>query len=227
MMEDITCAPSGSRVIVEALRSLSEREPSLIESHAAKYSLSYLALRSLIRDRTDTNDTQQLLSAGYAVYGWMPTILKAVGDLEQLSRFIAIVKDLPTVEAIARARNLLCSDQSSALYCLNRSVVGTSKLLHFSLPQVFPIWDSRIAGLFRHKWQSHNEPIAYRNYFNAIHEYCGTHDRVNVPFFELLQNSAPQNDPLSHIRIVEYALFLEGSIRNVRTPLLENEQVDQ
>src|SRR4051812_47575393 len=100
-------AHSASGAIADAMQSFCKRGSSLVESHAAKYAQGYLALRSLVRDRTDTDDPQQLLSAAYAVYGWMPTILKGTGDLQALSRFISTVRQFPPTASVKATRDLL------------------------------------------------------------------------------------------------------------------------
>lgn len=205
--------PVTSGKIAAALRSYSKRPQKLIQKDANEYELGYLALRSLIRDRTDSSDLEQLRAAAYAVYGWMPTILKR-SELGGLSDFISSAKKLSKTKAIASISNLLGSRNSAVMHCINNSVVGTSKLLHFSLPNVFPIWDSKIAEtLFGHKWQSHNKVSAYREYFDAMHVYCDANPALSANNIQLLRRSAPHNDPLTNIRLVEYALYLEASIR--------------
>src|SRR5258708_7520084 len=59
--------------------------------------------------------------------------------------------------------------QSSICWRSNNSVVGTSKFLHFVAPEVFPIWDSRIAAVFgfRHGYQINNA-LNYTKYCNTI-----------------------------------------------------------
>ncbi len=101
---------------------------------------SYLATyRPLVSFCSKNNPftTETLFQAMLMTYGWMPTTYKLKGgDVEQslsaINRLVANpALDVNLVEAARKA--------------VNNSVVGLSKLLHFSLPDIWPIWDSRIA----------------------------------------------------------------------------------
>jgi hypothetical protein len=171
------------------------------------YSSSYLALRTLIRDRTDPSDEKQLLAAAYAVYGWMPTILKKVGNLAPLSSFVIELRGLSFFEALSIVEPASLLEKTSLFRTLNNSVVGTSKLLHFLLPDLFPIWDSRIAKLFGFKHGSHNTASAYLSYFKLLHGWLASGASMPAKLSEAMQIGAPSNDPLSEVRLIEYALF--------------------
>jgi hypothetical protein len=69
-------------------------------------------------------------------YGWMPTIFDFRS--EKFDEAVSILNDakkgiLPTVEELEILKGLF-----------NKSLVGTSKLLHFINPDKFAIWDSRV-----------------------------------------------------------------------------------
>ena len=196
----------GTAVVSRAFKDLEQAPRSDIERHAASYSTGYLALRSLIRDRTDPRDEGQLLAAGYAVYGWMPTILKRTENLVPLSEFVIEVRALPFFGALPIVQRAVAQDQGVVLRSLNNSVVGTSKLLHFLMPDLFPIWDSRIAKLFGFNGR-HNSPTAYLSYFELLHQWCMGGGSVPQRLAQTLQTGAPENDPVSQLRLLNTPCF--------------------
>jgi len=202
----------GLEIISRALGYL-EKVPLIdVERYANQYSEGYLALCHLIRDRTDPGCEQELLAAAYAVYGWMPTILKRFENLVQLSQFIVEVRGLPLNNAVPLIRDAAQSNRGGVLRSLNNSVVGTSKLLHFFRPDLFPIWDSRIAKLFGYVNGRHNNPVVYLAYFELLHEW---REKCALPevLCKTLQRGAPEDDPISQVRLREYCLFLASAIR--------------
>ncbi|MBR0803404.1 hypothetical protein JQ636_07610 [Bradyrhizobium japonicum] len=194
--------------ISSALRLLESLPSERLRIDAKQYATGYLALRHLIRDNIDFRNHQELLAASYAVYGWMPTILKKFENIGVLSNFILRVKPLPLAEAAEAVRDEVTSNDGQALQALNNSVVGTSKLLHFVRPDLFPIWDSRIAELFRFRNASHNTPAAYLGYFELVHAWCSSANTFPESLRQILTNESPEGDPISHIRLTEYCLFL-------------------
>lgn len=199
---------SGSAIIHDALVAIENSPKGKIEKSIELYSEGYLALRTLIRDRTDLRDQNQLLAAAFAVYGWMPTILKRIGNVSQLSRLALELEGLPFSEARPIVWRATTFDSGSPFLCLNNSVVGTSKLLHFLLPNLFPIWDSRISRLFGFKNQAHNSPAAYFSYFDLLHSWLNSGNALSPALSQKMQIGAPSNDPVSELRLVEYILFL-------------------
>ena len=78
-------------------------------------------------------DIHSLISISHMVYGWMPTIIE--------SRFCE--EDSTLWEKIDEG-SIEESFLSRLKVCINNSIVGTSKLLHFRNPQQYAIWDSRV-----------------------------------------------------------------------------------
>ncbi|MBR1236628.1 DUF6308 family protein [Bradyrhizobium sp. AUGA SZCCT0182] len=204
---------NGMALISEALILLQEAERGNVATPIGPYSNGYFALRALIRDRTDPSDEQQLQGAAYAVYGWMPTILKNADNLLPLSKFVVNLRDVSVVDARVIVSRVPVHELASLLFSVNKSVVGTSKLLHFLLPNLFPIWDSRIARLFGFRHASHNTAPAYLSYFELLHRWLDTDDSIPLELYAKMQMGAPEHDPLSRLRIIEYALFLSSVSR--------------
>jgi hypothetical protein len=213
---------SGFSVISGALLGLGTKSPTDLEESIARYSQGYLALRALIRDRTDPHDEMQLLATAHAVYGWMPTILKKVNNLLQMSNFVIGVRGLSFADAHPIVERMATLGPGSVFFSLNNSVVGTSKLLHFLLPDLFPIWDSRIARLFNFKNASHNRPLAYLSYFELLHHWRYSGGILPQELLDRMQVQVPRNDPLSDLRLIEYALFL-ASISNFGEDITDSE----
>lgn len=201
---------SGNAIVTNAFEVLARLSSEQLALRVQKYSTGYLALRSLIRDRTDPRDELQLFAAGYAVYGWMPTMLNSISNFEQLSDFILEIKGCSFERLAPILQRKLQEDSGSVFRSLNNSVIGTSKLLHFFEPGLFPIWDSRIAGLFGFKYQKHNCPEAYVTYIKLLQEWQVTGGAIPRIISEVMSAGVPENDPLSKIRLAEFALFISA-----------------
>jgi hypothetical protein len=200
--------------ISEAFGFLAKVPSSQLRIDVKQYATGYLALRHLIRDNIDFSNPRELLAASFAVYGWMPTILKRFEKLDLLSKFILQIQPLSLAEGIKVVREEATDNGGQALQALNNSVVGTSKLLHFVRPDLFPIWDSRIAKLFGFANGRHNTPGAYLGYFELLHAWCSSGHTFPDTLHNILTHDSPEGDPISQIRLTEYCLFLASVERH-------------
>jgi hypothetical protein len=118
--------------------------------------------------------------AGLAIYGWMPTILRAEGrkSVERNVNF----------DEIANRLNNDGITESDFTF-LNGSVVGTSKFLHFWKPENFAIWDSNIRSALKLS--------AYGNALEQFSDYL-----VDIRRYA--------NEKNLTLREVEFALFRHG-----------------
>tara|TARA_R100000935_G_scaffold58100_1_gene93915 strand:+ start:83 stop:646 length:564 start_codon:yes stop_codon:yes gene_type:complete len=81
-------------------------------------------------------EKHHLVISSHFVYGWMPTILKL--KLTNLDEVLSILNK-------AKTNEILNSNELEILrLSINNSLVGSSKLLHFINPKIYPIWDSKI-----------------------------------------------------------------------------------
>jgi len=107
-------------------------------------------------------DKHNLVISSHFVYGWMPTIITLKTDnLNQVLKLLNEVKNghiLNTTE-IEILKN-----------CINNSLVGLSKLLHFINPQNYAIWDSRIFRFLTNKKSQYgiSNPETYLQYLKEI-----------------------------------------------------------
>ena len=196
----------SAKVISDSVRTVLKHPYAANELDPRGYRLGYKALL-MLGSRTDWSDPHAILAMMYAAYGWMPTVLKVKEDWEQSARQLGqLVVDLRT-RAQPKEENfrvLARAAESGALFSVNRSVVGTSKLLHFANPDFCPIWDKVIATRFGYpvSGQGHNSPEAYLSYSRAIHAWL---DRSSFGIEELGVLAGQEAGPL---RRVEFALFL-------------------
>jgi len=106
-----------------------------------------------------------IIQGAFMVYGWMPTMLRFKGPLDPLFELcFAAQKGTAEPDLI-----LACAKT------LNNSVVGTTKLMHFINPNIYPIWDSRVfRGLYQknpHPYRVEN-PETYIVYKHWVQSFC-------------------------------------------------------
>ena len=110
----------------------------------------------------------------HAVYAWMPTILNKwdFDDIGLGAIQAGILPDKPF---------------------LNNSWVGTSKFMHFVAPDVWPIWDSRVAVHFgmKHRYQYEKRDV-YSEYADFVLSLVGNVEHCT---------------PWSDVRYIELVLF--------------------
>ncbi|PIP73130.1 MAG: hypothetical protein COW88_02880 [Candidatus Lloydbacteria bacterium CG22_combo_CG10-13_8_21_14_all_47_15] len=87
--------------------------------------------------KLDVIEKHQFFIGAHFVYGWMPRMLNLnIQELEEVLMLLNKAKESET---------LLSGQELEVLKnCINHSMVGTSKLLHFINPKKYAIWDSRV-----------------------------------------------------------------------------------
>jgi hypothetical protein len=157
-------------------------------------------------------DDERLQQVALMSYAWMPRILR----LDPIHRLLA-------AQAVGRTRTYNSAVHTPSPFgggvvqdiasCLH-SVVGASKVLHFLLPDVFPIWDSNIER-FRGAGTNLDSVSAYLTYVDEVHAI------INNPAFpafryafdlayhrRLAASGIPAYpNPISPVRAVEAAAF--------------------
>lgn len=156
----------------------------------------------------------QFVTAAHIVYGWMPTILEL--------NFNSLPEALPVMEAARRGLVLTASQIAQLAGTVNNSVIGASKLLHFTNPSVYPIWDSRVfqflnrsdtaPALKGHHYQV-NKATLYETYAQTCREvavttdFQPTYDSLIEQFRDLPGYETFKITPL---RALEYIMFMAG-----------------
>ena len=171
----------------------------LLSANNAFYDQSYTALRELGANVRGGGDGLDVLALAHAVYGWMPTILKNY-QLEVLASMpVACIK---ATKNIGGAIELL-DDWLPSRPPINNSWIGTSKMLHFLNPEVFAIWDSRVARRFEMKVFSLN---GNRKYYIEYLKFC--HEFMKAKASDLDHYRAAHMPNVSRLRALELIMFL-------------------
>jgi hypothetical protein len=182
-------------------------------SRAATYSRTYLQILELGRLQAESG-LSTLYTLALVAYGWMPRILRL--NPEYCDGAITALKQARD----ANEDNWQATSIADLAECLS-SLVGASKVLHFTNPKVFPIWDARIERFRRSgkAGQYHmDQPRNYLNYVSEVHNITKQsgfdqffRDFNGAYAYRLSNLSIPVYE-LSEVRTVEAAAFeLAGS----------------
>nr|AAN18027.1 hypothetical protein [Pseudomonas chlororaphis subsp. aurantiaca] len=203
--------PISPGITLEKLRrSIRRIDESQIELtlQSLTYLRSYPALLAASRTLASSHDSGDLLLQLSALcYGWMPRVARVNAkyvDKASAALVCALESDI-----------LIDKTQMQDLANSLHSVVGTSKLLHFLRPQLYPIWDSKVARVWATTDATTNmrKVENYRSYIEDIRtliasaDFAAFHDDFNQAYSRRLDrlNIAPYS--LSPIRAVEAAAF--------------------
>jgi hypothetical protein len=114
---------------IDEAMNWANKQERLIEGD---YYNGYSALRNLF-DQLDLENELNVIGAAYAVYGWMPTILKKKPEAAKLAEFTKDLKNCAQKEDALRQLR----ERPHITRAVNGSTVGTSKFLHFvALPDL-------------------------------------------------------------------------------------------
>ena len=86
--------------------------------------------------RLSSVDSHAFVISACFAYSWMPRMLSLDHSLVDASAHV--------LDAAKRSQDISSGDLALLVRCINRSLVGASKLLHFASPSSYPIWDSRV-----------------------------------------------------------------------------------
>ena len=186
------------------------------------YAIGYAALLDLV-SRTNLTVPRQVRGALYAVYGWMPTTLRAIEDegviaeVGTLAMFAQSLRPDPSGavpdgkldELFARFRSGMDLKTRALTAATNNAPVGLSKFLHLAAPNVVPIWDRRICMSLG--WGEHNAGSLrhFEAYVRALYRW--RREGGVVPLDDPTNPAATgENDPNGWVRAVEWYLFRVG-----------------
>lgn len=171
-----------------------EYESFTVESNS--YINSYAELVNYFRN-IDTIEKHHLVISSHFVYGWMPTIINLKQD--NLTEVLRLLNQ-------AKKGILLSPDEIAILKdCINNSMVGLSKLLHFIHPDTYAIWDSRIFKFLTGKKSTYgiDKPAAYLKYLQELKIIAENpaFDRIHAELQEHYKY------PISKLRAIEVVIF--------------------
>ncbi|MFD0915009.1 hypothetical protein ACFQ14_01155 [Pseudahrensia aquimaris] len=131
-------------ICLENAFDLSAGSAARICKYAENYLAAYPALVALANCQSMNAAHHQTVLL-LATYGWMPTVPKSMVD-------VLFAERVRAMQSLDEAMTFI-DDLSSGL--INNSWVGSSKVLHFLKPELFPIWDSRVAKAIGLSGNSH------------------------------------------------------------------------
>lgn len=145
----------------------------------------------------DTIEKHHLIISSHFVYGWMPTIISLNQD--NLSDVLKLLNK------VKKGYILEVKELAILKKCINNSLVGLSKLLHFIRPDKYAIWDSRILKFLTGKKGTYgiDKPILYLNYLQDLQKITDQKEFDHL-FQEIQKNF---HYPISKLRAVEFVMF--------------------
>lgn len=183
-------------------------DPMLLTPQSITYLRTYPALLSAVKNLP--RDPEALLyQVSTIAYGWMPRVVR-------LDR--TYVESATTGLSLALAatspqeHSSIIKDVSACLH----SVVGASKVLHFLKPEIFPIWDTKVARA----WQNGEPPTGtmtkpenYIDYAMQVHRLRETADfrsffaEFEAAYAARLERLGIRRYSLTEVRAIEAAAF--------------------
>jgi hypothetical protein len=176
-----------------------EQDAIGLEFNSESYLISYPEFLKYFKKKRSIKKSHLIIGIHFT-YGWMPTVF----DFRS-NEFKKAVKILNK----SKGNNLLTIEELSILKSLfNNSLVGTSKLLHFINPSIYPIWDSRVYRYLTNKESSNklNEPETYLSYLNFCSEKIK--DKKYNSIHKSIKEKIGQN--LTKLRSLELIMYMNG-----------------
>jgi hypothetical protein len=202
---------------------------------AGTYRYTYDRYVEYFRQRQGSRLTEQDLFIGFAfAYSWMATIKQLDAARSTVTAAVAALSELhgarPSDLGVAgydpanidvQGVEHLANAMEPIRYFLG-SVIGTSKMLHFANPEVFPIWDAVIHRYCRMLDQSSaaDSLKLYAQYTYMIHHLINHPDyeaKVHGPLLQALEQAHGELSsqygmpaPMGKVRAAEFIMFFGG-----------------
>lgn len=191
--------PSRSAVMDRLTRVGPSRSPApdpMVQRLYECYLATYPAYLRYFTNQANLSADEVLVGAGMA-FSWMPAPVKF--SPEKLEASLPLLQE-------ARSRKLDADELQQIRIAMGNSMVGASKLLHFIVPTIYPIWDSRICWFLL---QTTRQPViqdtkGYLRYQALCEEVCDS------PGFDKLRKKAERicGYPVVPMRAVEFLMFM-------------------
>lgn len=138
-----------------------------------------------------------LIIGSHFIYSWMPTILTLkLDNIEEVLRLL---------NEVINGKVLIEAELETLKTCINNSMVGLSKLLHFINPANYAIWDSRILNYCTGQSSQYgiDKPKNYIAYIKKLNEIS-----KEKQFNELYAAIKKYFDyPITAMRAIEIIMF--------------------
>jgi hypothetical protein len=175
--------------LAKALENVNTKKYGLSKKQGF-YKTSYEAFLLYFNENRPLNENTAITGISLA-YSWMPTIPNNILLNDHIVDILnnAYTKQLLTIEDLQKLKS-----------SINNSIVGTSKVLHFINPQLYPIWDSKIAAAFSiNNYNMINDVKNYMSYVKAIEDLS-----ENNNLSTLIEN---YDEKFTSCRNIDMALF--------------------
>lgn len=167
------------------------------------YTKSYPAFLRYFKSLNEIKEDNLIIGSGFT-YSWMPTILNY-----KSTDFASSVKILNKAK---HGYDLIENDIRILISCINNSLVGSSKLLHFIDPEKFPILDSRVFAYLCYnipknslkKASFYLDYIRFCQYLTNKYEYNKIHEFVSQKFTDY---------NISKYRSIELIMFFAAKLK--------------
>lgn len=182
-------------------RRLIKDSKSLDWTDSASFILSYRHLTEFFNKPDPLTELDFIIGSHYA-YGWMPTILDFRPT--KLGKCVEILNRVKDKKGISDDEIRMLTE------AVNGSLVGTSKLLHFIDPSLYPIWDSNVCEYLKKSlrggWRIKSIK-AYRKYVELLKGLSANQELMD----KLRDNLGDRLDvTVSDMRLLELIMFLKG-----------------
>lgn len=186
------------------MKDVFELEPKTFIDQDNSYIISYPYIIDHFQAIKEFSE-QDFICCAHIVYGWMPTIL----DLNPNKRSIGLKRGADLLGKAKKTGELADNEIDFLSKLVNNSLVGTSKLLHFTSPNSFAMWDSKIYS-FVFEEKPHNYRV---NQLEKYREYMSRIDQIRrQPRFHTFHQSVKEKVgyEVSEIRAIELVMFLNS-----------------
>ena len=148
-------------------------------------------------DSINLIEKHHLIISSHFVYGWMPTIIHI--NTKEIDKVLSLLN------AVKAGHSLELEELEILKSCINNSMVGLSKLLHFINPEEYAIWDSRIYRYITGKKTQYgiDKTVNYSEYLTRIREISNHQD---YPALHLMIEKH-FSYPLTSMRAIEILIF--------------------
>ncbi|UAM99582.1 hypothetical protein K8354_07200 [Polaribacter litorisediminis] len=148
-------------------------------------------------EKIEMIEKHHLIISSHFAYGWMPTIINL--DTTRIDKVLFLLNAVKSGHLLDKDEILIIKN------CINNSLVGTSKLLHFIKPENYAIWDSRIFRYLTEKKSDYGigNPEYYLEYIDGLKIIS---ENVN---YETIHSLISRNFdyPLYPTRVIEIIMF--------------------
>ncbi len=150
------------------------------------------------------DDHNFIIGASFS-YSWMPTILKNLNPSE-ISECVKILN------RVKKGAKIELKDIETLQKCINNSVIGASKLLHFVNPEIYPILDSRVFSYMfsyiKEKKPTEIKPKHYSDYISWCEEIIKEKEFNEI--YENVKKKIGKEGKISKIRALDLIAYTKG-----------------